>query len=322
MGHHRSHRDDRGHSSRNQRDLESRPSRDEYRYETDSYDQEQGRRHQSWRPADRYQGEFDERSRSFNAGYDEEFDGPQGWGGRTQGPSGYGGDDQPYRDESSPGQREEYGSPGYGSSGFGSGPREPRNFGSQGYGSHGYGSGREPRGFGSGGSGSAGYGGRGFRGSSHGQGQQGSGTQGYGRQGYGGGQRSQRPQFGEDQYQGYNLGGHRGKGPKGYTRSDDRIKEDINEKLWFDDHLDASNIEIEVQNGEVTLTGTVEDRYSKRAAEDLIEDLSGVKHVQNNLRVDSSESSPFTSNKLNENVETISGSESSETKARKKASGS
>jgi len=73
------------------------------------------------------------------------------------------------------------------------------------------------------------------------------------------------------------------------------------------------------------LTGTVEDRYTKRAAEDLVEELSGVKHVQNNLRVDSSSSSsssPFTSNKLNENLETISGPEGSESKAKKKASGS
>ena len=322
MGHHRSHRDDRGYGSRNQRDFENRRPRDENRYETDSYDQEQGRRHQSWRPADRYQGEFDERSRSFNAGYDEEFDGPQGWGGRSQGPSGYGGDDQPYRYEPSQRQDEEYGSSGYGSSGFGSGRQEPRNFSSQGYGSQGYGSSRGPSGFGSGGSDSSGYGARGFRGSSQTQGRQGYGTQGYGRQGYGGGRRSQSPPFGDDQFQGYQVGGHRGKGPKGYTRSDERIKEDINERLWFDDDLDASNIEIEVQNGEVTLTGTVEDRYTKRSAEDLIEELAVVKHVQNNLRVESSSSSAFTSDRLNENLSTISGSEGSETKARKKASGS
>ncbi len=321
MGHHRSHRDERGFGPRNQRDSEDRRSQDENRYATDSYDQEQGRRHQSWRPADRYQGEFDERSRSFNAGYDEEFDGPQGWGGRSKGPSGYGGDDQPYRYESSPRQSEEYGSSGYGSRGFASGRQEPRNFGTQGYGSRGYSSSGGPGGYGSGGSGSSGYGARGFGGSSQTPGQQGSGTQGYGRQGYGGGQQSRGPQFGDDPSQRYGIGGHRGKGPKGYTRSDERIKEDINEKLWFDDDLDASNIEVEVRNGEVTLAGTVEDRYTKRAAEDLVEGLSGVKHVQNNLRVDSS-SSAFTSDRLNENLSTISGSEGSETKARKKASGS
>jgi hypothetical protein len=321
MGHHRSHRGERQYGSGNERDFENRRSQRGFRSESDPYDPEQGRRHQSWRPADGFQGEYEEQSRNFNAGYDEE--GEQGWGGRSSGPSGYGGDDQPYgpRSRSSFRQDEEYGSTGYGSSGYQGGSREPRSYGSQGYGSQGYREGGSGT-FGTGGSGSSGYCGRGFSGSSQGQGQQGFGTQGYGRQGYGGGQRSQSPNFGDDQFRNYQIGGHRGKGPKGYTRSDERIKEDINEKLWFDDDLDASNIEVEVKNGEVTLTGTVEDRYTKRAAEDLVEGLSGVKHVQNNLRVDSSESSPFTSNKLNENLETISGSESSESKARKKASGS
>lgn len=80
-------------------------------------------------------------------------------------------------------------------------------------------------------------------------------------------------------------GGHRGRGPSGYTRSDDRIKEDINDRLTDYDYIDASNINVEVQNGEVTLTGTVETRYEKRMAEDIAEDISGVKNVENRLRV-------------------------------------
>jgi osmotically-inducible protein OsmY len=79
--------------------------------------------------------------------------------------------------------------------------------------------------------------------------------------------------------------GHYGKGPKGYTRSDDRIREDVNDKLTDDWHVDASNIEVQVSNGEVTLTGTVNSREEKRHAEDLAEQCSGVKHVQNNLRL-------------------------------------
>jgi osmotically-inducible protein OsmY len=79
--------------------------------------------------------------------------------------------------------------------------------------------------------------------------------------------------------------GHYGKGPKGYTRSDDRIREDVNDRLTDDWHVDASNIEVQVSNGEVTLTGTVNSREEKRHAEDLAEQCSGVKHVQNNLRV-------------------------------------
>ncbi len=80
-------------------------------------------------------------------------------------------------------------------------------------------------------------------------------------------------------------GGHRGKGPAGYTRSDDRIRENICEALTDDDHIDASEIEVIVHNAEVTLTGTVDDRDTKRLAEDCVWQISGVKDVQNNLRL-------------------------------------
>jgi hypothetical protein len=42
---------------------------------------------------------------------------------------------------------------------------------------------------------------------------------------------------------------------------------------------------VRVEKGEVTLDGTVGRRQDKRHAEELIDDVSGVKHVQNNLRV-------------------------------------
>jgi osmotically-inducible protein OsmY len=80
-------------------------------------------------------------------------------------------------------------------------------------------------------------------------------------------------------------GKHRGKGPKNYTRSQDRIKEDVSDKLSDDSFLDASDIEVEVNGNEVTLTGQVDSRYSKHRAEDIAEDVTGVTHVQNNLRV-------------------------------------
>lgn len=78
---------------------------------------------------------------------------------------------------------------------------------------------------------------------------------------------------------------HRGKGPKGYARSDDRIREDVCDCLTDDPMLDAGEIEVQVKNGEVTLTGTVSDRLAKRHAEDMIERVSGVRDVQNNIKV-------------------------------------
>ena len=80
-------------------------------------------------------------------------------------------------------------------------------------------------------------------------------------------------------------GGHRGRGPKGYQRSDERIRDDVSDRLTDDPHVDASDIEVTVQNREVTLSGTVARRFEKRHAEDIAESVSGVEHVQNNLRV-------------------------------------
>ena len=79
--------------------------------------------------------------------------------------------------------------------------------------------------------------------------------------------------------------GHRGRGPRNYRRSDERIREDVSDRLMDDPHVDASDVEVGVANGEVVLTGTVDSRFAKRHAEDLAESVAGVTHVQNNLRV-------------------------------------
>jgi osmotically-inducible protein OsmY len=84
---------------------------------------------------------------------------------------------------------------------------------------------------------------------------------------------------------GQGYGEHRGRGPKTYQRSDDRIREDVNDRLTDDPRLDASEIEVTVAAREVTLSGTVHTRQDKRRAEDIVDTVSGVTHVQNNLRV-------------------------------------
>lgn len=76
-----------------------------------------------------------------------------------------------------------------------------------------------------------------------------------------------------------------GRGPKGYQRSDARINEDVCDRLCDSGEIDATDIEVRVDNGEVTLSGSVSDRSQKRRAEDLIEQVSGVREVHNNLRV-------------------------------------
>jgi hypothetical protein len=79
--------------------------------------------------------------------------------------------------------------------------------------------------------------------------------------------------------------GFAGRGPKGYKRSDERIEEDVCERLTENSELDASDITVEVQNSEVTLSGTVEDRYFKRLAEDIVESVSGVTDIHNQIRI-------------------------------------
>ena len=91
--------------------------------------------------------------------------------------------------------------------------------------------------------------------------------------------------YGEDRQRSEEYRGARGRGPKGYQRSDERINEEVHQRLTDDPWLDATEINCSVSGGEVTLTGTVESREAKHRAERIVEDLSGVKHVQNNLRI-------------------------------------
>jgi hypothetical protein len=58
----------------------------------------------------------------------------------------------------------------------------------------------------------------------------------------------------------------------------------IVERLEDERRLDLSDVEVLVDNGEVTLNGTVRRRDDKRRIEDVAE-IDGVRHVQNNLRV-------------------------------------
>ena len=78
-------------------------------------------------------------------------------------------------------------------------------------------------------------------------------------------------------------GPHTGLGPAGYTRSDERIHEDVCERLTHHGAVDASDIEISVEDGIVTLSGTVDWFRSKRMAEDTALSVSGVRDVQNRL---------------------------------------
>lgn len=82
-----------------------------------------------------------------------------------------------------------------------------------------------------------------------------------------------------------NHRGFFGKGPKGWRRSDERIRDEACEALSDSWDVDASQIEVEVKDGCVYLRGTVDSRNSKREAERAVEDLLGVTDVRNELNV-------------------------------------
>ncbi len=75
-----------------------------------------------------------------------------------------------------------------------------------------------------------------------------------------------------------------GRGPTGYRRSDERIREDVCERIARSG-VDADDVEVKVQNAEVILSGEVQRRDDKRMIEDLADDVFGVDEVQNQLRV-------------------------------------
>jgi len=108
---------------------------------------------------------------------------------------------------------------------------------------------------------------------------------GYWGQGAGGGQGIGGNATGYSAAGSWMAGPHSGRGPQGYQRSDARIEEDVCEHLTHHGMLDATGIQVRVENGEVTLAGTVESRQAKRLAEDILESISGVRDIHNQLRV-------------------------------------
>lgn len=87
----------------------------------------------------------------------------------------------------------------------------------------------------------------------------------------------------QEQERGAETISYRGLGPKGYQRSDERLRETICERLTHDPYIDASEIEVDVKDQCVTLRGSVDDRPTKYAVEELV-DRCGPRLIQNELR--------------------------------------
>ncbi len=74
-------------------------------------------------------------------------------------------------------------------------------------------------------------------------------------------------------------------GPKGYQRSDERLREDISERLMEARYIDSSDVTVEVSGAKVVLDGTVPERRMKHAIEDLVAACPGVQDIDNKIRL-------------------------------------
>ncbi len=68
-------------------------------------------------------------------------------------------------------------------------------------------------------------------------------------------------------------------------RPDERIQDDVSERLAAEPDADAAQIQVNVTDGEVTLAGTVDSAEARARAGDIAESVAGVVSVLNNLRV-------------------------------------
>lgn len=74
-------------------------------------------------------------------------------------------------------------------------------------------------------------------------------------------------------------------GPKGYQRSDERMREQICDQLMHRGYLDSSDVTVEVSSARVVLDGTVPERWMKHAMENLADACPGIQDVENRIRV-------------------------------------
>jgi len=68
-------------------------------------------------------------------------------------------------------------------------------------------------------------------------------------------------------------------------RPDEDIKRDVETALFYDTWVNSYQVHVDVKDGVVTLTGTVDSSFEKRAAGDDAWEVPGVRDVRNNLQI-------------------------------------
>ena len=91
----------------------------------------------------------------------------------------------------------------------------------------------------------------------------------------------------DEPYGGADFGGegpYRGRGPAGWSRNDEKVREAVCERLLEDRLIDAREVEVTVQDGVVRLEGEVPGASDVAHAEMLARATPGVTAVRNGLR--------------------------------------
>jgi osmotically-inducible protein OsmY len=69
------------------------------------------------------------------------------------------------------------------------------------------------------------------------------------------------------------------------TPADNKIYDQVRQKLANDPDVRGAGLDVVVKNGEVTLTGTVHDEHAREKAEKITKKVKGVTSVINQLKL-------------------------------------
>ena len=94
--------------------------------------------------------------------------------------------------------------------------------------------------------------------------------------------------------------GHAGRGPKDWKLSDEKIRERVCEVLLQSHEVDATEMEVTVEEACVYLNGNISSVGMKRVAEDLVGSIPGVEDVFTSLKIKNTSNFQLSDKALNE----------------------
>jgi osmotically-inducible protein OsmY len=88
-------------------------------------------------------------------------------------------------------------------------------------------------------------------------------------------------------------------------RTDEQIRKDIIKQLQWDNRINSTNINVEVNQHVATLSGNVSSYMQKTAAQMDTLSITGVTEVHNHLKIISDNASQFTDEQIAKNIKTV-----------------